>query len=97
MATKSYYIYILECSNGAFYTGYTTDIKRRYREHQQGTAKCKYTRSFPPVKISAYWQINTDIADALKIEHYIKKLSREKKLSLISQPDKLKLIYNQIM
>ncbi len=64
-------------------------MKRRYREHQQGSAKCKYTRSFPPVKISACWQIQANIASILKIECYIKALSRNSKKSLIEQPSSL--------
>ena len=35
-----YFIYILECSNGSYYTGYTTDMERRYQEHLDGTADC---------------------------------------------------------
>ena len=84
-----YFIYIIECSNGALYTGYTTDIERRYREHQQGTVKCKYTRSFPPVKLSACWQIHTDISSILKIECYIKGLSRIEKFDLVKHPESL--------
>ena len=89
MEAKSYYIYILECTNGALYTGYTTDIERRYREHQQGSAKCKYTRSFPPVKISACWKVHADISAILKVEHYIKALSRDDKKLLVERPNDL--------
>jgi putative endonuclease len=96
LAKKTYFIYMLECSNGALYTGYTTDIKRRYREHQQGTSKCKYTRSFPPVKLSVYWQIETDISTVLKIERYIKTLARSKKLILISHPEELLVTCNKL-
>ena len=80
---------MLECSNGAFYTGYTTDLERRYREHQQGSAKCKYTRSFPPKKISASWKIDTDLSSILKIEAYIKKLSTKEKKRLVGNPEEL--------
>ncbi len=73
---------MLECSNGAYYTGYTTDMERRYQEHLDGTYKCKYTRSFPPVKIAACWEVN-DLSEALKFEHKIKALSREEKERLV--------------
>ena len=79
---KKYYIYILECSNGNYYTGYTTDIERRYKEHQEGTSKCKYTRSFPPERIAACWRTQ-DISLALKIEKAVKKLSKQEKMNLI--------------
>lgn len=98
MTTQFYYLYILECSNGTLYTGYTTDIERRYREHQIGTIKCKYTRSFPPKKLIVYWQINTTLSLILKIEYFIKNLTRTEKNLLIAQPDKLmqKLLNNKL-
>ena len=84
---KSYFIYILECSNGAYYTGYTTDIERRYQEHLNGSLKCKYTRSFPPKRIAACWEIEGDLSAALKIEKRIKLLSREDKHRLLTEAD----------
>ena len=48
-----HYVYILECNNGALYTGYTTDIERRYQEHVEGSPKCKYTRSFGVKRLAA--------------------------------------------
>lgn len=87
-----YFIYILECSNGAYYTGYTTDIERRYQEHLDGSAKCKYTRSFPPVRIAACWQFEGDVSQALRIELKIKGLSRLKKVELISDPGLLNVL-----
>ncbi len=83
----SYYIYILECSNGAYYTGYTTDLDRRYQEHCQGSKKCKYTRSFPPKRIAAAWEFDIPMSDILSIEAQIKKLSRAKKQALIACPE----------
>ena len=87
------YVYILECTNGFYYTGYTTDIKRRYQEHVEGSSKCKYTRSFPPVKLAACWAIESNDASlALKIEKAIKRLSKQEKSMLIEQPESLKEI-----
>ena len=86
-----YVVYILECSNGCYYTGYTTDMKRRYQEHVDGSSKCKYTRSFPPVKIAASWMIESNNASLpLKIEKKLKGLSKKEKCELIKQPSKLK-------
>lgn len=84
-----YYLYILECSNGAYYTGYTTDLERRYAEHQAGSAKCKYTRSFPPKRLAASWQLEGDLSSVLRLEAAVKQLSREEKTVLIAQPDSL--------
>ena len=80
-----YYVYILECSNGSYYTGYTTDVERRFHEHLQGTIKCKYTRSFPPVRVAASWEVGECLSDALKLEKKIKALPRQKKIELIDK------------
>ena len=87
-----YYLYILECSNNTLYTGYTTDIKRRYHEHMSGSYKCKYTRSFPPRRLAACWKITSSLSEVLKIEHDIKRLSRDHKLRLIAVPRSLKMM-----
>lgn len=87
-----YFIYLLECSNGSYYTGYTTDLERRYQEHLHGSAKCKYTRSFPPRRIAAYWLIETNLSQILKIEAAIKRLSNLQKQHLCQTPEQLTLI-----
>ncbi len=89
MTKTNYYVYMLQCSNGNYYTGYTTDIARRYQEHLDGTTKCKYTRSFKPVKIAQSWSTFDSKSEALKIERFIKKLSKNAKQDLILHPDKL--------
>ena len=86
---SQYTIYILECSNGAYYTGYTTDLERRYQEHLDGTAKCKFTRSFPPQRIAASWTLTLSVSQALKLERAIKRLSRKQKLELITTPQQI--------
>lgn len=88
--TMPYFIYILECINGSYYTGYTTDLTRRYQEHLQGSVKCKYTRSFPPKKVAAYWEVHADLAQVLKLEYQIKQLSKAAKQQLIRNPKLLK-------
>jgi putative endonuclease len=77
-----HYVYILECDNHHFYTGYTTDLERRYREHQQGSIKSKYTRSFAPQRIAAYWCFDSK-SRALKVEYQLKRLSHTQKSALI--------------
>jgi putative endonuclease len=86
-----YVVYILECNNGTYYTGYTTDLVRRYQEHLSGSAKCKYTRSFPPKKIAAFWELDGDLSATLKTEAKIKRLPKHKKQQLIRQPELLDL------
>lgn len=89
----TYYLYILECSNGAYYTGYTTDLKRRYAEHKAGSAKCKYTRSFPPKRLAASWELNVDVSTVLRLEAAVKQLSKSEKTALIEQPQILRNLW----
>ncbi len=90
MSEQVFWVYILYCENNTYYTGITNDIKRRYQSHVDGTGKCKYTRSFKPVKIAQCWKItNGGKSEALKLEKFIKKLSRIAKDKLISNPSSL--------
>lgn len=91
-----YYIYILECVNGSYYIGYTTDLERRYSEHQMGSPKCKYTRAFPPQRIAASWELDVELPYVLSIEATLKKLSKLEKKILVDDPDMLNLIITEI-
>ncbi len=84
---KNYWVYILHCENNCYYTGYTTDLTKRYKAHLNGTAS-KYTRSFKPIKIVQYWQVENK-SIAMQLENYIKKLSRQDKEKIIDKPDLL--------
>jgi putative endonuclease len=75
-----FYCYILECADGTFYTGWTTDPKRRLEQHNKGTGS-RYTRSRLPVKM-VYLEPQPDRATAMKRELAIKRLSRERKIKL---------------
>ena len=93
---KSYTIYIIECKNGSYYTGYTTDIKRRYAEHMAGSIKCKYTRANPPKNLAANWEFNATLSYVLRIESAIKKLSKVEKYNLIVNNNNINLIIESI-
>ncbi len=87
-----YFIYIIECHNGSYYTGYTTDIERRYQEHCQGSSKCKYTRSFPPRSLAGVWFFaEASLGEILALEAKLKKLTKPKKQALVACPSRLKL------
>lgn len=89
MSDKSYWVYILHCDNDTYYTGYTNDLTKRYQSHLDGTGRCKYTRSFKPLKIARAWKINGDKSFSMKIERMIKKLSRAEKEKYIANPEGL--------
>ena len=76
------YVYIVECSDGTFYTGWTNNLDRRVNQHSNGTG-AKYTRGRGPVKLVYYEEFN-EKRDAMKREYEIKhKLSRRDKEELI--------------
>lgn len=79
---KTWYVYILECSDGTFYTGITNDLKRRLYEHDYTSLGAKYTRARRPV-VLAYSKRYPDRSSAAKAEAAIKNLSRQKKSALI--------------
>jgi putative endonuclease len=76
-----YHLYIIECDNGSFYTGITTDIKRRFSEHASGKG-AGYTRGRKPKKIVYTEECGTR-SEALRRECAIKKLSRSEKIELV--------------
>lgn len=78
-----WYVYILKCTDGTFYTGITTDLDRRIKEHNFSKKSAKYTSGRRPVKL-VYSDTFKNQKQASKEEHRIKALTREKKLELIS-------------
>ena len=80
---KTYYVYILKCSDGSYYTGVTNDVERRFYEHQQGLIKGCYTHNKRPLKLM-YVEEFTDIMEAISREKQIKGWTRKKKEALIA-------------
>lgn len=74
------YCYILECSDGTYYTGWTTDPERRVKQHNKGLG-ARYTKTRRPVKL-VYLEEQPDKVTALKRERAIKALPRKKKMEL---------------
>ena len=79
---KIFYLYILECSDGTLYTGYTNDLAKRLLEHNDKKSGAKYTRSRRPVYLKYKEGFETK-SEAMKREAEIKKLTRAAKLKLI--------------
>ncbi len=80
---KSYYVYILQCSDGSYYTGVTNNVERRLYEHQEGLIDGCYTHNKRPVKL-VYMEEFSDVLDAISREKQIKGWSRKKKEALIA-------------
>jgi putative endonuclease len=91
MNNVSFWVYILLCENQTYYTGYTNNREKRYMSHVEGTGRCKYTRSFKPIKIAQSWEIKEGKLKAMQVDRYIKKLSRNDKEKIINEPKLLDL------
>ena len=76
-----HYVYVLDCADGTYYTGYTTDVERRVAEHDAGEG-AKYTRGRTPVELVHVEEYETRSA-AMSREHGIKSLSRRQKERLV--------------
>ncbi len=78
---NKYYVYIVECSKGTYYTGYTNDLEKRLKLHNDGKG-AKYTRSRKPVKLVWYKEYKHSKKAVLE-EIRIKKLTRAQKERLV--------------
>tara|TARA_B100000214_G_C23822956_1_gene560551 strand:+ start:77 stop:340 length:264 start_codon:yes stop_codon:yes gene_type:complete len=83
-SNKDWTLYVVECNDGSLYTGVTTDIHRRIREHNGNKKGSKYTRARQPVKL-VYTEIHISRSHAQKRESEIKRMSRKKKIEMINE------------
>ncbi|MGI2158344.1 GIY-YIG nuclease family protein [Shewanella baltica] len=82
-SSSLWYLYLVRCGNGHLYTGVTTNVSRRFSEHQSGGIKsAKYLRGKGPLTLMYQEQVGSH-GDALRREIAVKKLSRSQKLALI--------------
>ena len=80
-----WFLYIIQCGDGSFYTGIATDIDRRFSEHEgQGPKAAKYLRGRLPLVLVYQKEIGSR-SEATKEELRIKSLSRKEKLELIER------------
>mgnify|MGYP001418797185 FL=1 len=75
-------VYIVECADGTYYTGITTNTERRLLEHNYSFKSAKYTRSRRPVKL-VYEEDSQNRSTASKREYEIKKMKRKDKIVLV--------------
>ena len=79
----SFYVYILKCRNGTFYTGFTNDLKRRFSEHTRGCG-AKYLRGKGPLEL-VYAKRYAYFLTAMRAEQVVKKKSRVQKEKIITE------------
>ena len=77
----SFYTYVVECSDGTYYTGYTNDLKKRLKHHNEAKSGAHYTKLRRPVVLKYFEEYKTQ-SEALKREVEIKKLQRGMKEKL---------------
>ena len=78
----SHHVYVVECADGTYYTGYTTDMERRVAEHDAGEG-AKYTRGRTPVELRHVESYDSRSA-AMSREYEIKRLTRAEKEVLVA-------------
>lgn len=76
-----HFVYILKCKDSSFYTGYTTDLKKRLSMHDSGKG-AKYTRGRGPFSF-VYYKSFSSKSEAMQMEYKIKQLTRKQKEQLI--------------
>lgn len=75
------YTYILECKDGTYYTGWTNDLDKRIKAHNDGKG-AKYTKARRPVVLAYYEQFETK-EEAMSREYAIKRMTRKEKVKLM--------------
>lgn len=79
-----YFVYILECADGSFYKGFTTNLETRINKHRQGYYPGSYTEKRRPVVLKWYAEFNS-YTGGKSFERQIKGWRREKLLALINE------------
>ena len=80
---KTYFVYILQCADGSYYTGLTNNLELRLEQHNSGTNPASYTYRRRPVFL-AFNQDFSDVNQVILFEKKIKKWSAKKKKALIN-------------
>lgn len=79
-----WFVYLIETAAGQLYTGISTDVERRFREHQGGGKRAaRYLRGKGPLRL-VYFTAVDDRAAASRLEHQIKKLKKTEKARLVA-------------
>ena len=91
-----WYLYLVRCRDGSLYTGITTDVARRFAEHQENnSAGAKYLRGRGPLMLVFQKKLGSR-SSALGVERKVKKLSKARKEKLIRANTRIDAIIKQI-
>lgn len=89
VSTVVWFVYLIRTAQNNLYCGITTDIQRRFKQHDEGKG-AKALRGKGPLKLVWIYQSGPSRSNALKLEYAIKKLPKQRKEQLILQPDSIK-------
>lgn len=79
-----WWLYVIQCGDGSLYTGVSTDVQRRYAEHQQqGPKTARYLRGRAPLQLVFSVEVGGR-GQALQLEYRVKQLSRVEKMQMIT-------------
>ena len=87
------YTYILECKDGTYYTGWTNNLNKRLKDHNDGKG-AKYTKARLPVSLIYYEEFQTK-QEAMSREYVIKHMTRKEKSKLISEYGEKRVLYKK--
>ena len=92
---KHNYTYIVRCKDGTYYTGWTNNLEKRMKAHNEGRGGAKYTRSRRPV-VLVYYEESETPEEAMSREWHIKQMSRSRKEELI-RIEKIKVEHQEVI
>lgn len=96
MNARRWHVYLVRCSDGALYTGITTDLARRLAEHRRGGGRgARRLRGRSPLRLVASRLVGRR-GLALKLEHRIKRLSKSRKEGLVGRPDRMEALLAEV-
>ena len=91
-----YYTYMIRCIDNSIYTGITTDLQRRMKEHFTQDEKCaKYTKRHKAKKLEAVWT-STDRKLASKLEYHMKHLTKLDKENIIKDNKNIDILNKKL-
>jgi putative endonuclease len=96
MNKAEWYLYLIRCRDGSIYTGISTDVKRRFVQHQkQGSDGSKYLKGRGPLVLVFQMKVG-NYSLASKVESKIKKMPKDKKEKILREPEFLDEIVHKI-
>ncbi|WP_199610214.1 GIY-YIG nuclease family protein [Flocculibacter collagenilyticus] len=92
---NTWYLYLIRCRSNTLYTGITTDVKRRFAEHQSGSKKgAKYLKGKGPLQLVFSVEVGSK-SQACKAEIAVKRLTKSRKEYLIKHPKTWSILSTQ--